>query len=96
MSQFNVYDIFGYLLPGTAVAGVFLFVVGPFVDLTGMSSLGGGVAMLLGCYLVGHVLRSTIGQAVKPIQPSPELLSPGSPIFSALQKESIIRALNSS
>ena len=96
MSQFNVYDIFGYLLPGSVVVGVVLFVFWPFADLDGMSSLADGLAMLLGCYVLGHILRATIGQYVKSIKPSRQLLSPASTIFSAPQKERIIRALNTS
>ena len=107
MSQFNVYDIFGYMLPGSVVVGVLLFVVWPFADLSNMSSLGGGVAMLLGCYVVGHVLQATVGQTVKGIVVSKYLLSSTpangadtqkekiSKIFSHLQKANIIELLNS-
>ncbi|MDA1189893.1 MAG: hypothetical protein O2854_09515, partial [Chloroflexi bacterium] len=85
-----------------AVGGVVLFVCWPFADLDGMSSLGEGVAVLLACYVLGHALRATISEHIKSTKPSRELLSPrtetsdASKIFSAPQKERIIRVLNSS
>ena len=75
MSQFNVYDIFGYLLPGAVVVGVLLFVFSPFDDLSSAGSFGGGLAMLLACYMAGHLLHATVGQLISAVRPSAELLS---------------------
>ena len=95
MSQFNVYDIFGYLLPGAVVVGVLLFVFSPFDDLSSAGSFGGGLAMLLACYVAGHLLHATVGQRISAVRPSAELLSPDCFEFSPQQKTTITRALNS-
>jgi hypothetical protein len=81
--------------PGAAVVGALLFVLSPFTDLSTVGSFGGGLALLLGCYIVGHVLRATVGEWVKPVKPSAELLSSGSEAFSAVEKARIVRTLNS-
>ena len=76
MSQFNVYDIFGYLLPGALVVAVFFFalsgVVSPLPDLL---SIEGSLALVVLAYLAGHFLRASIGEWIKSTRPSEWLLS---------------------
>ena len=89
MSQFNVYDIFGYLLPGAVVVVVCLAAFSQYVPISLQPTLGESAVLIVVCYIVGHFLRASIADKIKAVRPSEDILSAGNRTFTEEIKSQI-------
>ncbi len=93
MNQFNVYDIFGYLLPGALVVIVSLVAFSQYVSISLQPTLGESAILVVVCYIVGHFVRASVADRIKGLKPSAEILAPDDRTFPDEIKTRIIESL---
>ncbi|MCK4307599.1 hypothetical protein KAW50_05165 [candidate division WOR-3 bacterium] len=99
-SKFNIYDILGYIIPGSFLLGLFFFIfveirflIGkkPFPDI----GIGESILFIIIAYIIGHILQSIFRQCIGKNERkfSIEVLKKDNPRYSAELKEGIKKTL---